>query len=66
LLGSPDIQSLADLYNGFEVIRGMRVVPPTRETVLGLAAVTLLPLAPLPLTVISGRELLERLVKIVL
>jgi hypothetical protein len=65
LLGSADIQSLADLSNGFEVIKGMRVVPPTRETVLGLAVVTLLPLAPLPLTVISGRELLERLVKIV-
>ncbi|HKE94516.1 MAG TPA: hypothetical protein VKB34_09445 [Povalibacter sp.] len=66
LLGSADIQSLADLFNGFQVVEKMRLIPPTRETMLGLAVVTLLPLAPLPLTVVSGSELLERLVKIVL
>jgi hypothetical protein len=65
LLGSADIQSLADLSNSFAVIDGMRVAPPTRETALLLLVITLLPLAPLPLTIISGRELLERLVKIV-
>jgi hypothetical protein len=66
LLGSADIQSLADLSNSFAVIDGMRVMPPTRETALLLCVITLLPLAPLPLTIISGRELLERLVKMVL
>ena len=64
-LGSADIQSLADLANSFAVIQQMRVFP-TRETILSLGLITLLPLAPLPLTMISGRELLERLIKVML
>ena len=47
LLGSGDIQSLADLGNSFEVVRGMRAVPFTRDAILQLAVFTLLPLAPL-------------------
>jgi hypothetical protein len=35
-VGSGDIQSLADLGNSFEVIRTMRLVPFTKETVLQL------------------------------
>jgi hypothetical protein len=34
LVGSGDIQSLADLGNSFEVIRTMRVVPFTKETIV--------------------------------
>ena len=61
LVGSADIQSLADLGNSFEVIRGMRVAPVTRDAVLGLAAATLLPIAPLLLTIMSLEELLKKL-----
>jgi len=66
LLGSADIQSLADLANSFQNLGQMRVLPPTRDSVLTLLLITLLPLAPLPLTMISGRELLGRLIKMVL
>ncbi len=64
LVGSADIQSLADLGNSFEVVKGMRFVPFTLQTVLQLAITTLVPVVPLMLTMISLEELLERLLKI--
>jgi hypothetical protein len=65
LLGSADIQSLADLANGFDIVQQMRLLP-TRDTILRLGLFAVAPLAPLPLAVVSGRELLERLVKMLL
>ena len=65
LMGSADIQSLADLGNSFEVVKGMRFVPFTVQTVLQLAVATLLPVLPLTLTMISLQELLGRLLKLV-
>jgi hypothetical protein len=61
LVGSGDIQSLADLANSFEVVRGMRVAPVTRDAVLQLAAATLAPVVPLGLTMMSLEELLKSL-----
>jgi hypothetical protein len=61
LVGSGDIQSLADLANSFDVIRTMRFVPFSKETVFQLAVVTVAPLLPLTLTMISFEELLKRL-----
>jgi hypothetical protein len=60
LLGSADIQSLADMGNSFEVARTMRVVPITRDSLVQLIVVTLLPVAPLLLTMISLEELLKQ------
>ena len=37
LVGSADIQSLADLGNSYEVVRGMRMIAITRDTVVQLA-----------------------------
>jgi len=65
LVGSADIQSLADLGNSFEVVKEMRFVPFTLQTALQLAVTTLLPVIPLLLTMISLEELLERLLKVV-
>lgn len=65
LVGSADIQSLADLGNSFEVVRGMRSVPFTKEAVFQLAVLTLLPLLPLTLTMISLEQLLETVLKVV-
>ena len=65
LLGSADVQSLADLGNSFEIVRSMRVLPISRDTVLQLAVITLLPVAPLLLTMVSAEELLKRLLQIV-
>lgn len=65
ILGSGDIQSLADLGNSYEIVRGMRVVPFSRDTVVQLAVITLLPVAPLLLTMVSLEELLKRLLQVV-
>jgi len=65
LVGSADIQSLPDPGNKFEVVKGMRIVPFTLQTVLQLAVATLLPVLPLTLTMISLEELLGRLLKMV-
>jgi len=65
LLGSADIQSLGDLSNSFEVVRSMNVVPFTRNAVVQLVVVTLLPVVPLLLTMVSLEELLGQLLKVV-
>jgi len=65
LIGSADIQSLADLGNSFEVVKGMRLVPFNLQTVLQLAVATMLPVAPLLLTMFSLEEVLVRLAQIV-
>jgi hypothetical protein len=62
LLGSADIQSLADLGNSYAVVRGMRIVPVKREDILLLAAATLAPIVPLGLTMMSLEELLKKLI----
>jgi len=66
LVGSADIQSLADLSNSFDVVRETRLLPFGRETVVQLAIMIALPLLPLPLTMISVEEIIDRLVKMAL
>jgi hypothetical protein len=65
LVGSGDIQSLADLGNSFEVVRTMRLAPVTKEAIFQLAVATLAPLVPLALTMMSLEDLLKRLLGIV-
>ena len=65
-LGSSDIQSLADLSNAYETIKGTRPVPITKQTVVALVIATLIPIAPLLLTVIPAKELAQHLLKLVL
>jgi hypothetical protein len=64
LLGSGDIQSLADMGNSYEVVRDMRVAPFALDDVLRIAAVTAAPLLPVALTAISLPDLITRLVQI--
>src|SRR4029453_5967298 len=66
LVGSADIQSLADLGNSFEIVKSMRPAPITKEALVQLAVITLLPVAPLVLTMIPLSELLKRLLQVVL
>ena len=69
LLGSADIQSLADLGNSYALVEDMRVIPVSRNVLLQLAVITVVPLAPLLLTLLtlltllSPADLLDRLVK---
>lgn len=65
LVGSADIQSLADLGNSYEVVRSMRFIPFTRDAVIQLGVITLAPVAPLLLTMISWEELLKQLFALV-
>jgi hypothetical protein len=66
LLGSADIQSLADLGNSFEFIRAMKVVPFSLRVILQLAIVTALPALPLVLLVMPIEKILSLLTQAVL
>jgi hypothetical protein len=61
LIGSADVQSLADLSNSYEVVRTMRPVLVTRDAVVQLAAATVAPLVPLLLTIMPLEELVKKL-----
>ena len=61
LLGSGDVQSLADLGNSYAIIQDMRVVPVTRQAMVQLAIATVAPLVPLVLTLMPLEELLKKL-----
>jgi hypothetical protein len=61
LLGSGDIQSLADLGNSFSIIEAMNPFPFGKVAAIRVALMTALPLLPLVLTVIPLDQLLERL-----
>lgn len=58
LLGSPDIQSLADLDSAFGVLRRMRLVPVTRRQVLLIVAAVALPLSLVVFTQIPLADLI--------
>jgi hypothetical protein len=66
LLGSGDIQSLADLGNSVAVIREMRPVPFGIQAVAILVAATVAPLLPLTLTIFSAEEVLLKVIQILL
>ena len=62
LLGTGDIQSLADLGNAFSVIKEIKAVPFSRDTFVQLVWATLVPFVPLVFTMIPLEELLDRIV----
>lgn len=61
LVGSADIQSLADLASSSEIVRDMHMLPVTLRGMAVVAVVTLLPVAPLLLTVMPAEQLLKML-----
>jgi hypothetical protein len=61
LLGSGDIQSLTDLESSFDIVRSMRTVLMTKESLVQLALITLAPLVPLALTMMPLEQLLKQL-----
>ena len=66
LVGSGDIQSLADLANSYDVVRGMRAVPFGRDVIVQLAVAALIPFAPLLLTVVPAEQILKSLLGMLL
>ncbi|MGB2818760.1 MAG: hypothetical protein WBC37_16230 [Burkholderiaceae bacterium] len=66
LLGSGDIQSLADLHNAYEVIDKIPMFPFSWRNLTLPTLTVLLPVAPLLLTTFSVEELIDRLLGMLL
>jgi hypothetical protein len=66
LLGTADIQSLADLANGFQVVKRMQLLPIDLLTVVLLVLGMLLPVLPLILTMIPLDRLLSQLLAVIM
>jgi hypothetical protein len=63
LIGSADIQSLADLANSFEIVRKMRPVPFDLMTaILPMVAAAAIPFLPLLLTVFPLEEIVKNII----
>jgi hypothetical protein len=60
LVINDDMQSLADLDGGYQIVRGMRLAPVSLRGILVLAVATLIPIAPLLLTMMPLQELLSK------
>lgn len=66
LLGTGDIQSLADLGNSYGYVEKMKPIPVDPRTLVHLVIASLLPLAPLLLAVMPLKEVLKLLLKVVM
>ncbi len=64
-LDCPDIQSLADLFNSFEVSNKMRVTPFSKNSILALVIITALPLLPLIFTLIPLEKIISQVFGII-
>lgn len=65
LLGTSDIQSLADLANSFEVVSRIRLLPISKEVLIRLIIMVAFPLLPLTLTMFPLDTLIRRVFKLV-
>jgi hypothetical protein len=65
LLGTGDIQSLADLANSYDVVTRMKVIPAGLSDLGSLAIPAILPALPLAATVIPVSELLKDALKLI-
>lgn len=65
ILGTPDIQSLADLGNSYNVSEHMRILPFGQSTILFILVMTGLPLVPLIFTVIPLNKLLSQVLTMI-
>ena len=66
LLGTADIQSLADLGNSYAFVRKMSLVPMQLYTPVYLILACLIPMAPLALTMMPIGEILKLVLKVFL
>jgi hypothetical protein len=66
LLGTSDIQSLADLGNSYAFIQHMNGLPIDPRTLIHLVVASLLPMTPLLLTVMSPKEVVKLVFKVFL
>jgi hypothetical protein len=64
MLGSGDIQSLADLGNSYELIEHMKPIPIDPRSLIQLVLAALLPMATLLLTVMPLKDVVKLLLKV--
>jgi len=64
LLGTPDLQSLADLGNSFKTVSEGRIVPFGKDAVTRLAGILILPMLPLIFTIIPLKEIMGWILKL--
>ena len=65
LLGTPDLQSLADLGNSFAIVSRIRLIPISKEALFRLVLLVALPVLPLTFTMFPLEEVLKELFKLV-
>ena len=63
LLGSADIQSLADLANSYSVMKQMRTTPFDRKNLIQMAVPVTVPFLPLALTVMPLEDIIKQILK---
>lgn len=63
LLGTPDIQSLADMAHSYSVVTEVRLFPITKQALIRLVILIGLPFLPLTLTMFRLDEMIGRIVK---
>lgn len=66
MLGSGDMQSLADLSTCYEIVQDTRLVPFGLKLLTQLALITAVPLLPLAFTILPLRSMIMQAIKIVL
>ncbi len=66
LVGSADIQSLADLAGSMDIVSEVRSVPFGKDAIAKVLVPFLLPIVPLIFTMIPAAELVKNLIKIIL
>jgi len=65
LLGTPDLQSLADLGNSFSFVEKMRWAPISRKLIQQLAGWTVIPLIPIIIYGTPTSELIHQILKLI-
>ena len=66
VLGTADIQSLADLGNSYTFVERMNALPIDPRTLIQLVVASILPMTPLLLTVMPLKDILKLLFKVLL
>jgi hypothetical protein len=64
LLGTTDMQSLADLGNVFKSVSEIRILPFGKEPLIRIVVLLVLPLLPLTLTMVPLRQIVDWLLKL--
>ncbi len=62
-LGTGDIQSLADLTNSVNVIKGMRIIPASRNLIIAFTLSVVVPFLPFVFMKLNFSELMLKLVE---